>query len=74
MKYFMSSKAVCPFYKQEQPIKIHCEGFGWGSTILLRFKDEERKKFYTSKHCYSLENYKKCPIYKAVESCYVEDK
>lgn len=74
MKHYVSTSAVCPFYEQEQPMKIHCEGFSKSNTIQISFKNDERKKLYTSKRCYSLENYKKCPIYQAVEKCYVEDK
>ena len=74
MKHYVSSEAVCPFYTQEQPLRIHCEGINAGSSIQVIFVNERFKtihrKYYCSKHV----NYEKCPLYEAINKQYQENK
>ena len=73
MKHLVSTGVVCPFYLQEQPLKMHCEGFNKSTTIQLSFKSEDKKKVFRKKYCMSLQCYRDCPLYSVIEKQYKGD-
>ena len=73
MKHYSSKAVVCPFYHQEQPTKIHCEGFATDNTIQVSFVNKEAKINHRKHCCLDIKAYKQCPIYEAIASQYEED-
>ena len=73
MKHYVSEAVVCPFYIQEQAIKIHCEGFAKDNNIQVSFRNEEKKNVHRKKFCRSIQCYRECPLYKTIEKQYMED-
>lgn len=74
MKHYVSAEAVCPFYTQEQPLKIHCEGISQGSSIQVSFADKGKKIRHRKHFCSQHSHYEKCPLYEAIAKQYEEDK
>lgn len=74
MKHYVSTEAVCPFYTQEQPLKIHCEGISAGSSIQVSFVNEGKKRIHRKLFCTRTSHYEKCPLYEAIAKQYQEDK
>ena len=37
MKNYMDKSVVCPFYSQEEPQKLHCEGYSECTRFLTYF-------------------------------------
>lgn len=60
MKKYISTKAVCPFYKYEKKSVIYCEGVFEGSVIHLAFS--RPSVCFNYKKTYCKENYAACPI------------
>lgn len=73
MKHYVSNTVVCPFYTQEQPLKIHCEGFTKDNSIQVSFPDSFKKDKHMKRHCKNIQCYSSCPIYLANELQYKED-
>lgn len=59
-KHNVSSRAVCPFYKHEDPQVIYCEGLYEGSVIHLAFAERGSCRTYKWNYCRAA--YGKCPI------------
>ena len=74
MKHYVSTEVVCPFYTQEQALRIHCEGITAGSSIQVSFYKEFLKKLHRRNYCCKTSNYEKCPLYEAIAKQYKEDK
>ena len=72
MKHYESKAVVCPFYHQEQPTKIHCDGFSTENTVQISFKTKEDKIRHRKNYCLNLQNHKQCPIYEAISTQYEE--
>ncbi len=68
MKHYSSTAVVCPFYKQEQAMKIHCDGFNKYNTIQVSFKDEDYKREHRERCCLNINNYRNCPVYLMLEA------
>lgn len=73
MKHYESKAVVCPFYHQEQAMKIHCDGFGEDNTVQVSFTSKEAKMRHRKAHCLNIKAYRKCPLYSAIESQFKED-
>lgn len=53
---------ICPFYQNERPNKIICEGFtDEQKEIMLLFNSPKEKKLWQKKYC-MLFTYEICPI------------
>ena len=59
MKRHESYKAVCPFYRSQDPQRICCEGITDYCSTHQAFGDSKRRKEYSKNYCYS--NYEECP-------------
>lgn len=66
MKHYVSKSAVCPFYRQEERQKVHCEGLKQGMSTHLVFTGKEQLEKHKEEYCCNLQNYINCPIYEAV--------
>jgi hypothetical protein len=66
----MDKSVVCPFYSQEEALKLHCEGYCKGTRLHLFFDCKERMKHHKKKHCNDLEGYEKCPLYPVIYKQY----
>lgn len=66
MKNYMCTEVVCPFYSQEQELKLHCEGYCKGTRLHICFDRKERKKAHKKLYCNSLNGYKDCPLYPVI--------
>lgn len=73
MKNYMDKCAVCPFYSQEEPMKLHCEGYSVGTRFHIIFDCKERKKAHKKKYCNNMDGYADCPLYPAIYEQYRED-
>ena len=62
MKNYMDKSVVCPFYSQEEPLKLHCEGYSTGNRIHLCFDCKERKVSHKKVFCNDVNGYKQCPL------------
>ena len=65
---YMSSAALCPFYRYEEPVAIYCEGLEPGSTLKLFYRDGKKLDRFKARHCYG--DWKKCPIARTLWSKY----
>lgn len=52
-KHTVSKRAVCPFYKHEDPQVIYCNGIQPGSVIHLAFSSKTDAKEYKTSRCHS---------------------
>lgn len=73
MKNYMDASVVCPFYSQEDNLKLHCEGFNIGTRIHLCFDCKERMKYHKKKYCHNVDGYHNCPLNKVIMPQYKED-
>lgn len=74
MKHYVSKYVVCPFYSQEEPLKLHCEGYRKGNRIQLTFSSNELFEQHKKLYCTELNGYYKCPIYPVIMKQYEEKK
>lgn len=74
MKHYVSKYVVCPFYSQEEPLKLHCEGYCKGNSIILVFNSKAILNQHKNLYCTELNGYDKCPIYPVVMKQYEEKK
>lgn len=65
MKRYISSRAVCPFYKHESRQVIDCVGIKEDTVIHLAFVNATESFEYKKHKCKS--NYKQCTIYKMLK-------
>lgn len=73
MKNYVDKYVCCPFYSQEEPLKLHCEGYCKGTRLHIVFDCMERKKSHKKKYCDGLATYKECPFYTVINKQYEED-
>lgn len=57
-KQYVSSNALCPFYRGEETKTIYCDGIAQGSTIRLAFGADARD--YKAAHC--RKDWMECPV------------
>ena len=74
MKHYVSKYAACPFYSQEEPKKIHCEGFDKSCRIQVSFEDRGGIQRHKRLYCYTVSGYKQCPLYPVIAKQYEEEK
>lgn len=72
MQHYMDKYVVCPFYSQEEELKLRCEGHCKGTRIHLCFDCKERKKAYKKRFCNSMEGYTQCLLQQAIMQQYEE--
>lgn len=70
MKNYMDKSIVCPFYSQEETLKLHCEGYSSGTRIHLCFDCKERMKAHKKKYCHSIVGSTECPIFPVIMKQY----
>lgn len=60
MKYYTSTKAICPFYKHENRLVIFCQGIADESVLHLAFPKPSSCYDFKEKYCRN--QHTKCPI------------
>lgn len=73
MKNYSDKSVVCPFYSQEENLKLHCEGYNRGTRLHLCFDCKERMKAHKKKFCHSISGYESCPLNPVIMAQYKED-
>lgn len=73
MQGYISKEVVCPFYKQEEGVKIRCEGFSRSCSLQTSFCNKEKLLNHKGRFCNSMEGYTRCPLYPAIYRQYDED-
>ena len=63
-KHYISAKAICPYYKHEDPQLIYCLGVDDATTLHVAFADAKEAKEYKLTYCYK--QCRKCAIYRAL--------
>lgn len=56
--YYVSPHALCPFYSQEQPRALFCEGPFPGSVLRLGFRGSAKRH----KQLYCCADWEQCPL------------
>lgn len=69
-KYFVSYLVQCPFYKDEEPTVIHCEGIEPGSNLHNVFPSTSTKKAQAYKEHYCQSSWEQCRIAKMLGEPY----
>ena len=68
-RYFVSYLVQCPFYKDEEPTVIHCEGVEAGSSLHNVFTpNTARTRAYKEQYCNS--RWEQCLIAKMLNGKY----
>ena len=71
MQHYVSKEVVCPFYSQEDSIRIyHIEGIYKGNRVHISFNSNEKMKRHRERYCSSLSGCQECAIYKLLEQKY----
>ena len=73
MEKYADATTVCPFYLDEETLKLHCEGFTKGTQIHLCFDSKERKREHKKKYCHGLNCYEQCPLNSVIMAQYEEE-
>lgn len=61
-KHTESTKAVCGYYKHEDPQMIYCKGIVEGSVVHLAFATRVQAVRFKQERCYDINGWKHCPI------------
>jgi hypothetical protein len=73
MRNYMDKSVVCPFYSQEEALKIHCEGYNIGTRLHLCFDCKERMKAHKARYCNDIKGYQSCPLNPVIMAQYEEE-
>lgn len=60
MARYEDGAVLCPFYKEESPSTLICEGPTPESTVRTTFTPKSKKLFYKLRYCGC--DYKNCPL------------
>lgn len=58
--------AKCPFYTEQGPTWIKCEGLTQRGSLTLRFKSGGERERWLSRHCNTIKGCQKCPLWEAL--------
>jgi hypothetical protein len=72
VKYYSDKYVQCPFYKNEQGVQIHCEGFSENNRLHLWFESKEALTAHKKQYCKNGNSHRKCPLYGAINKQYEE--
>ena len=70
MQNYISKEVVCPFYKQEEALKIKCEGFCKSCSIQTSFTKRELLQMHKETYCNKIKGYQRCPLYPVIVKQY----
>lgn len=74
MQHYVSKYVVCPFYSQEDSIRIyHIEGISKGNRVHISFNGNTKLKQHRERYCESIEGCKECPLYMLLNQKYGGD-
>jgi hypothetical protein len=73
MKLYVSKEVVCPFYKEEETVRIRCEGFSSKCSLQTTFADHVCLQAHKKRFCNSMERYPECPLYPPIYGQYGDD-
>ncbi len=61
-KHTESTRAVCPYYRHEDPQVIYCKGITEGNVLHLAFSTRVQAVKYKNERCYSIDGWHRCLI------------
>lgn len=68
---YIAMRVRCPFYKDDEGVKLKCEGAALGSlSTHLIFADSKRRREYMDSRCCG--DFKSCPVAKEIYQKYGE--
>lgn len=70
MQNYLDKNTVCPFYSQQDNLKIHCEGYSKGNRIQISFENKYLMKEHKKRFCNNIKCYRQCPLYPIIEKQY----
>lgn len=73
MQHYCDKYVLCPFYKQDDGVRLLCEGIGKGNSIQVSFETKELLKAHKRKFCYCIAKHRQCPLYPAINKKYEEE-
>lgn len=62
---YSDALAKCPYYMEQGPVWIKCEGITRRGSILVRFRTGKEKAIWVGKRCNSIKGCEECLIWKA---------
>lgn len=66
MVRYESKYVVCPFYHNEENLKIYCEGIDDNATTISSWRSLGDKLNYRKEYCQCLNNYNNCLLASAL--------
>ena len=74
MQHYVSKEVACPFYSQEDAIRIyHIEGIYKGNRVHISFNSNEKMKRHKERDCNSVCACRECPLYQLLERKWGDD-
>lgn len=70
-KHYISPKAICPYYRHEDPQMIYCEGVVEGAVTHEAFADKTNALRYKTQYC--RDAFKKCVLYRMLKEIYEDE-
>ena len=70
MRNYTSKEVICPFYKQEDGLKLRCEGFCPSSSLQISFSRRDVMHMHKDRHCNSFSGYPECPLFPVINKQY----
>lgn len=71
MRNYLSNEVTCPFYSQESPITIQCEGAVPDATSTkTTFRSHRSLALHKHRFCNQIDSNANCPIFNAINSKY----
>lgn len=70
LKHYVSKEVVCPFYRQEDGLRLYCEGFDPCCSLQVSFSGRDVMRSHKHRHCNSFRGYPECPLYPAINGQY----
>ena len=70
MRKYVSKEVICPFYRVEEGLKLHCEGFCPDCSLQISFTRRDVMRMHKDRYCNSFKGYPECPLYPAINDQY----
>ena len=61
---------LCPFYHDDEGVKIRCEGFCKNNCLQISFQNREQMLNHRYIYCMSFDGFPSCPLYSVIYKQY----
>ncbi len=65
-----AAQTICPYYLNETPCSVTCEGLSPCSSIVLRFRAVKDKQLHKARLCDTFFYAQRCPMARALDERY----